>query len=590
MRSQHQEGVGAEIARLRVERGWSQRELAKVVGLDQSAVSRIEAGRRRLSAAELHQFAGVFHVSADTLLTGAAEGQPAGRGWSSPAVTSRSLPSGAGAGAAGERELLDAIARARTPAGAADPGAAAAEERRASRPPAVEAATQDLREEPSAARWTLAAPSAAEQAARPPDLGAGARPTPSAAGNPPGPASAPPARPRAAAPSPLREDFAGALWADGDAADESVAASRQAPPPAMGSAVRAGGRPEPPSAAAAARIADEDWAAEVAGVVRDWFELRRLAAEPGPAHLWSTGQTADGRPAQAARPWQPVIPAPGSGDVLYDRVARFWRSELHVDPDDGPLPDLVPLFEDGLGIQIVVARIQGISQTVTATTGLVSDPRPVAATVVSDDVPFVFVNAARPVVLQRFALVHSFAHLALGHGDVVDESIGWSRANPREAAANDFAEEFLAPVRAVERWYGRRGDLPRSPGLHTLLELANAFGISAWAALFRSRAAGRLNPKQFTALRGRMRGLEWQLLPRQAFLGGLKDTLAHLTPAEVLPVGSFGPPAVLRVPACMRAWALALVQDGRLSLEDAAAMLRLRTAALADELDRLGLE
>ena len=208
----------------------------------------------------------------------------------------------------------------------------------------------------------------------------------------------------------------------------------------------------------------------------------------------------------------------------------------------------------------------------------------------SDGVPFVFVNAGRPVVLQRFALVHAFAHLVLGHGDVVDESIGWSRANPREAAANDFAEEFLAPARAVERWFARRVDLPRSPTLDTLLELANAFGISAWAALFRSRAAGRLNPKQFAALRGEMRRDEWLLLPRQAFLGGLRDTLAHLTPAEVLPVGEFGPPAVLRVPACMRAWALALLRDGRLSLEDAAAMLRLSPAALADRLDGLGLE
>ena len=48
---------------------------------------------------------------------------------------------------------------------------------------------------------------------------------------------------------------------------------------------------------------------------------------------------------------------------------------------------------------------------------------------------------------------------------------------------------------------------------------------------------------------------EWELLPRQAFLGGLRDTLASLTPGEVLPPGGCGPPAVLRVPATMRAWA-----------------------------------
>jgi hypothetical protein len=40
----------------------------------------------------------------------------------------------------------------------------------------------------------------------------------------------------------------------------------------------------------------------------------------------------------------------------------------------------------------------------------------------------------------------------------------------------------------------------------------------------------------------------------------------------------------------MRAWALAALGGGRLSLEDAAAMLRLEASALAEQLARLGLE
>ncbi len=119
---------------------------------------------------------------------------------------------------------------------------------------------------------------------------------------------------------------------------------------------------------------------------------------------------------------------------------------------------------------------------------------------------------------------------------------------PPEAAANDFTEEFLAPVRAVQRWYERR-DVPRSVRVEDLLELANAFGISVWSALFRSRAAGRLHGKQFHVLRSELRHNEWALLPRQAFLGGLRDTLSHLTPDEALPRGESGGPAVLRVPA-----------------------------------------
>ena len=70
MRDEHQTTIGALIARLREQQGWSQRALAKWVGIDQSAVSRIEAGHRRLSADELQRFADVLHVSADDLLRG----------------------------------------------------------------------------------------------------------------------------------------------------------------------------------------------------------------------------------------------------------------------------------------------------------------------------------------------------------------------------------------------------------------------------------------------------------------------------------------------------------------------------------------
>ena len=257
---------------------------------------------------------------------------------------------------------------------------------------------------------------------------------------------------------------------------------------------------------------------EVDAVARDWFLLRTLAATEEPAQRWSTGHSAEGKPERLAHTAASLHPGPRAGDVLYDRVARFWRSELHVEPDDGPLPDLVPLLEDGYGVQVIVARVaEGGSAT--------SSERPVAAAFSADGVPFIFVNAARPVVLQRFALAHAFAHHVLGHGDVVDRRIEWSRNVPPEAAANDFAEEFLAPVRAVQRWYERR-ELPRWVRLEDLLDLGNAFGISVWSALYRSRAAGRLHGKQFHLLSGELKRLEWELLPRQAFLGGLRDTLS----------------------------------------------------------------
>ena len=91
-------------------------------------------------------------------------------------------------------------------------------------------------------------------------------------------------------------------------------------------------------------------------------------------------------------------------------------------------------------------------------------------------------------------------------------------------------------------------------------------------------------------LNQRLRRVEWELLPRQAFLGGLRDTLTYLTPGECLPSGEYCRPAVLRVPASMRAWALSAVRGGHLSIERAAACLQLDARELAAQLARFGLE
>jgi transcriptional regulator with XRE-family HTH domain len=499
MRDEHQKRIGRLIAQLREQQGWSQRALAKWVHLDQSAVSRIEAGRRRVSADELQRLADAFHVSADALLLG--------------------LPGD------------------------------------------VASAPEDV--ESSLGVMGMAPPSDTRDESEHADIGAFVR---------------------------FSEP---AVHEDAMRISFSPAPPPKVPAPTwLGKNAGPATRSIPSAPAPAARV--DGLPAAVWAVVGDWFELRRLAGGSEPALAWSTGHSAEGKPARLAHPVIPTGPGAPAGDVLYDRVARFWRSELHVEPDDGPLPDLVPLLEDGFGAQVIVARVaaaateSGAASAGQRVAARPASERPVVAAFTADGVPFLFVNAARPVVLQRFALAHGFAHLVLGHGDVVDRRIEWNRNNPREAAANDFAEEFLAPVRAVERWYERHD--VRSPEVETLLELGNAFGISAWAALYRSRAAGRLHPKQFAVLNGALRRQEWQLLPHQTFLGGLRDSLSHLSPAEVPPPEASGLPAVLRVPARMRAWALTGLRSGRLSLEDAAGLLRLEPRALADQLARLGLE
>lgn len=590
MRDQHEAGLGGLIARLREQQGWSQRALAEWVGMDQSAVSRIEAGRRRVSADELQRFADAFRVSADILLRGApgettATGEPTTPAQSRPA---RALPEPPAAALRPAPQLGRAAPRDVE----AVPSAPEAQ-----RPAAPPEARADAEWSHADAPWP--APDAATSA-----IGAGedwwplrmrATPARSASLLPQGGGS--PAVPME--PAEAGDDATPDRLGDRRAAEIAAPQARRLAAHAGAGRLRT---PPAPSAALPAVLAASGraWAADVGGVVDDWFRLRRLAESREPETYWSTGRSADGRPARAPWPIQPGgLGAPGAA-VLYDRVARFWRGELHVAADDGPLPDLVPLLEGALGIQVIVARVGGGSQEtaspspadVSGASGVhaTSLPRPVAAAFAAGDVPFVFVNAARPVVLQRYALAHAFAHLVLGHGDVVDESIGWSRSNPREAAANDLAEEFMAPVRAVQRWYDRHPLPDRRPSVDALLDLANAFGISVWAALFRSLAAERVTPRQTALVRSEMRSREWELLPHQAFLGGVRDTLTHLTPDEVLEPGAFGRPAVLRVPAQMRTWALRAVRARRLSLEDAAAALHIESGALAQQLARLGLE
>ena len=525
MRDEHQARVGAQIARLRERQGWSQRALAKWVGIDQSAVSRIEAGRRRLSADELQRFAEALHVSADELLKGGAEPPP-------PPAARAAAASPDVFRLADERTAYGSSDGVLADADQADPDLAFPDESLS-----VGLVTGHDADEPSPDRpWRALR---AQAFTRLPSL-----------------------------------------VPHGDLERRSSVEAASAYPPAIRTASDRG-IPQPGG------LPDE-----AAAVARDWFALRALAGAPEPAQRWSTGHSAEGKPERVAHTAASLHPGAPAGDVLYDHVARFWRSELHVDPEDGPLPDLVPLLEDGYGAQVIVARVGAPAGALLDAASAPDRPaaeHPVAAAFTELGVPFIFVNAARPVVLQRFALAHAFAHHVLGHGEVVDRRIEWSRNVPPEAAANDFAEELLAPVRAVQRWYERRA-APRWLGLEDLLGLGNAFGISAWAALYRSRAAGRLQGKQFHVLRTELRRHEWELLPRQAYLGGLRDTLAHLTPGEVLPQGEYGGPAVLRVPAAMRAWALAALGGGRLSLEDAAALLRLEAGVLAEQLARLGLE
>ncbi len=63
-----QEEVGQRIEALRGERGVSQRRLAEAIGVDASAMSRIESGQRGLAVGELVVISEFFGVPTDVLL------------------------------------------------------------------------------------------------------------------------------------------------------------------------------------------------------------------------------------------------------------------------------------------------------------------------------------------------------------------------------------------------------------------------------------------------------------------------------------------------------------------------------------------
>ena len=113
-------------------------------------------------------------------------------------------------------------------------------------------------------------------------------------------------------------------------------------------------------------------------------------------------------------------------------------------------------------------------------------------------------------------------------------------------------------------------------------------------ARYRARAAGIVSgPTQLRALDQALRARQERLIPRQLFLGGLRDTLSVLT-AESRPGQSKNPwriaPQGVRVPGRMRAQVLALLEAGVVPLEQAAAWLRIGPADLRDQLGQFGVE
>lgn len=61
------QNLGANVRRLREAKGWTQRELAELVGVHHININRIECGRHSPSSELLYQLADVLNVSTDSL-------------------------------------------------------------------------------------------------------------------------------------------------------------------------------------------------------------------------------------------------------------------------------------------------------------------------------------------------------------------------------------------------------------------------------------------------------------------------------------------------------------------------------------------
>jgi transcriptional regulator with XRE-family HTH domain len=62
--------LGASILTRRGQRGLTQCELARIVGLTRASIANIEAGRQRILLHDVYKFCGAFGITPQTFLTG----------------------------------------------------------------------------------------------------------------------------------------------------------------------------------------------------------------------------------------------------------------------------------------------------------------------------------------------------------------------------------------------------------------------------------------------------------------------------------------------------------------------------------------
>lgn len=154
--------------------------------------------------------------------------------------------------------------------------------------------------------------------------------------------------------------------------------------------------------------------------------------------------------------------------------ARRLRTQ-HGVPLDVPLPDVLGLAEDGLGLPVAIFERLGDDLA--------------GAYVRRGDRALVLLNGSDHPVRLRFTLAHEMAHHCFADDAQPDTHAGLTRPGHWiEVRANAFASELLMPADAVERWAREReaGEVR----LSDLVDVALDFGVSAMVACLRLHDAG----------------------------------------------------------------------------------------------------
>ena len=241
---------------------------------------------------------------------------------------------------------------------------------------------------------------------------------------------------------------------------------------------------QPVAAFRAGRVDDASIAqatAIVEAVAEDYLDLRALV-----------GLTDEPQPASV-----------GGRDPI--KAAHRQREVLGIGVR-GPLPDVLEVVEAS-GPKVVITSLpgDGLDGMFTFVQGI----------------PLIVINSALATVRQRFTLAHELGHFV--YGLPAYDSFAWASEDLPEVFANRFAAEFLAPRPAVLQWF-KANDVQQVDA-EVLLRLGHFFDVSAWVALYRCVAIGRVSDAQKAALEKMLTAGEHIAVARQLRLPLRSDSL-----------------------------------------------------------------